>query len=100
MSLAVTPAGRRPSTRISIVRGRFWSKHWVASTWATSDVPMSKASAPKAPWVLVWLSPQTMVMPGWVKALLGPDDVDDALVGVAEGVERDAEVVAVARQLA
>jgi hypothetical protein len=27
---------------------------------------MPKASAPKAPCVLVWLSPQTMVMPGCV----------------------------------
>ena len=43
---------------------------------------MPKASAPKAPWVEVWLSPQTMVMPGWVQALLGADDVDDALADV------------------
>ena len=28
---------------------------------------MPKASAPKAPWVEVWLSPQTIVMPGWVR---------------------------------
>ena len=32
----------------------------VASTWPTSVVPMPKASAPSAPWVEVWLSPQTI----------------------------------------
>ena len=35
--------------------------------------------APKAPCVEVWLSPQTMVMPGWVTPSSGPIDVDDAL---------------------
>ena len=52
----------------------------MASTCSTSLVPMPKASAPNAPWVAVWLSPQTIVMPGWRDAELGPDDVDDALV--------------------
>ncbi|MNI35081.1 hypothetical protein D3C73_890920 [compost metagenome] len=33
---------------------------------------MPKASAPKAPWVAVWLSPQTTVMPGWVRPSSGP----------------------------
>ena len=33
---------------------------------------MPKASAPKAPWVLVWLSPQTIVVPGRVKPCSGP----------------------------
>ena len=33
---------------------------------------MPKASAPKAPWVAVWLSPQTTVMPGWVAPSSGP----------------------------
>ena len=33
---------------------------------------MPKASAPKAPWVLVWLSPQTIVIPGWVSPSSGP----------------------------
>ena len=33
---------------------------------------MPNASAPKAPWVEVWLSPQTMVMPGWVSPSCGP----------------------------
>jgi hypothetical protein len=33
---------------------------------------MPKASAPKAPCVEVWLSPQTMVVPGSVKPCSGP----------------------------
>ena len=33
---------------------------------------MPKASAPKAPWVEVWLSPQTRVMPGRVTPCSGP----------------------------
>ena len=45
---------------------------WVASTCSTSLVPMPNASAPKAPWVAVWESPQTIVMPGWVKPCSGP----------------------------
>ena len=36
------------------------------------DVPMPWASAPKAPWVEVWLSPQTIVVPGRVKPCSGP----------------------------
>jgi hypothetical protein len=30
-------------------------------------VPIPNASAPNAPWVEVWLSPQTTVMPGWAR---------------------------------
>ena len=33
---------------------------------------MPKASAPMAPCVAVWLSPQTIVMPGWLKPCSGP----------------------------
>ncbi len=33
---------------------------------------MPKASAPNAPWVAVWLSPHTMVMPGCVRPSSGP----------------------------
>ena len=33
---------------------------------------MPKASAPNAPWVEVWLSPQTIVFPGWVRPSSGP----------------------------
>src|SRR4051812_16385451 len=33
---------------------------------------MPNASAPNAPWVAVWESPQTIVMPGWVMPSSGP----------------------------
>ena len=71
-SLAVTPAGRSPSTSTAIVPGRLWDRVWVASTCSTSLVPMPKARAPNAPWVAVWLSPHTMVIPGWVRPSSGP----------------------------
>src|SRR5664280_1091768 len=48
-------------------RGLCWTMHCVASTCSTSLVPMPKASAPKAPCVEVCESPQTIVIPGWVK---------------------------------
>ncbi len=54
------------------MRGRFCTRHWVASTCSTSEVPMPKASAPKAPCVEVWLSPQTIVIPGCVTPSSGP----------------------------
>ncbi len=44
----------------------------MAMTCSTSLVPMPKAKAPKAPWVLVCESPQTMVMPGLVRPSSGP----------------------------
>ena len=44
----------------------------VARTCSTSEVPIPKASAPKAPWVEVWLSPHTIVMPGCVTPSSGP----------------------------
>ena len=80
-SLALTPGANSPSTVTAMVAGRFWGSDWVASTCSTSLVPMPKARAPNAPWVEVWLSPQTMVMPGLGPPLLGPDHVDDALIG-------------------
>ena len=46
--------------------------HWVASTCSTSEVPIPNASAPNAPCVAVWLSPQTIVMPGCVTPSSGP----------------------------
>ena len=52
--------------------GLDWVRDWVASTCSTSLVPIPKASAPKAPWVAVWESPQTIVMPGWVTPSSGP----------------------------
>ena len=52
--------------------GLDWMMHWLAKTISTSDVPTPNATAPSAPCVEVWLSPQTMVMPGWVKPSSGP----------------------------
>ncbi len=72
MSLAVTPAGSSPSTLTRMFFALVWISVWVASTCSTSDVPMPWASAPKAPWVEVWLSPQTIVVPGKVKPCSGP----------------------------
>ena len=71
-SFAVTPKGSSPSTAMRMFLGRFCLSACVARTCSTSLVPMPKASAPKAPCVLVWLSPQTMVMPGRVKPCSGP----------------------------
>ena len=57
---------------IAMAAGLVWRSVWVASTCSTSVVPMPKASAPNAPCVEVWLSPQTTVMPGWVSPSSGP----------------------------
>ena len=70
--MAVTPAGSSPFTVTAMEAGRCWGRVWVARTCSTSLVPMPKARAPKAPWVEVWLSPHTMVMPGWVRPCSGP----------------------------
>ena len=48
------------------------ARHCEASTSRTCDVPMPNATAPNAPWVEVWLSPQTIVMPGCVSPSSGP----------------------------
>ena len=71
-SLAETPGDRAPSNSTANAFGLRCSRHCVASTCPTSLVPMPKARAPKAPWVLVWLSPQTMVEPGCVRPCSGP----------------------------
>ena len=71
-SLAATPGCSFPDTSMARVRGFFCSRHCVANTWPTSVVPIPKARAPRAPWVLVWLSPHTMVWPGWLKPSSGP----------------------------
>ena len=71
-SLADTPAGSSPATVTAMVPGRIWGRVWVARTCSTSLVPMPKAMAPKAPWVEVWESPHTMVIPGWVQPCSGP----------------------------
>ena len=61
-----------PFTVTAMVPGRIWGRVWVASTCSTSLVPMPNAMAPKAPWVEVWESPHTMVMPGCVRPCSGP----------------------------
>ncbi len=71
-SLAPTPTPASPSMLTRIVRALACGSVWVARTCSTSLVPMPKASAPKAPCVEVWLSPQTIVMPGWVMPSSGP----------------------------
>ena len=62
--MGVVPSGSDPVSRTAIGLGRFCASVCVASTWATSVVPMPHASAPNAPSVAVWLSPHTTVEPG------------------------------------
>ena len=59
---------------------------------------MPKARAPKAPWVEVWESPQTMVMPGLVAPSSGPIMWTMPCGGVLDVEELDAEVAAVAAE--
>src|SRR3979409_325879 len=94
-SFAVTPNRSSPSKSISIVFGFACGSVWVASTCSTSDVPMPNASAPNAPCVEVWLSPQTIDMPGWVSPSCGPTT---RTLRIAHGVKADPELRAVAPQ--
>ena len=71
-SLAATPGPRRPSTVMRMAWGLRCQSVCVASTCSTSLEPMPKASAPSAPCVAVWLSPQTSSMPGSVSPCSGP----------------------------
>ena len=59
---------------------------------------MPKARAPKAPWVLVWLSPQTMVLPGWVRPCSGPMTCTMPGLGRVDVGQVDAELAAVLAQ--
>ena len=97
-SFGATPSGNVPSTLTAIQRGRAWGSVWVASTCSTSLVPMPNASAPKAPWVdgVAVAAHDRHARQG--AALLRPDDVDDALPGVAHRVVGDAELGGVAAQ--
>ena len=52
--------------------GFCWRMHWLARAISTSEVPIPKATAPIAPWVEVWESPQTMVIPGRESPFSGP----------------------------
>ena len=71
-SFGVSPGGSEPSKRTRAVFGFLICSVCVASTCSTSDVPTPSANAPNAPWVDVWLSPQTTVFPGWVSPSSGP----------------------------
>ena len=72
ISLAVTPFWSFPTISINIFFCFWDTKHWVAKTCSTSLVPIPIANDPKAPWVDVWESPQTIVMPGSVIPCSGP----------------------------
>jgi len=48
------------------------ARHCDASTSLTCEVPMPNATAPNAPCVDVWLSPQAIVIPGCVRPSSGP----------------------------
>ena len=65
-------AAARPSKRIAIVFGLSCGSSGSPGRARPRDVPMPNASAPNAPWVDVWLSPQTIVMPGCVSPSSGP----------------------------
>ena len=72
----------------------------MARTISTSLVPIPNASAPNAPCVLVCESPHTIVIPGWVSPSCGPMTWTMPCAGIADAVERDAELGAVALELA
>ena len=72
MSLAVTPSGTLPSNWTRKRLGLRCTMVCVASTCSSSDEPMPKASEPMPPWVQVWLSPHTRVVPGKVRPCSGP----------------------------
>ena len=69
--MAKTPGASRPSTAMRRTFSFSMIRLWVAKTSRTCEVPMPKAMAPKAPWVEVWLSPQAITMPGWVRPCSG-----------------------------
>ena len=79
-----------------ITRGFRCQRHCVASTCSTSDEPMPKASAPSAPWVDVWESPQTSMMPGWVRPCSGPTTCTMPWRAIAGPEVRDAVLARVA----
>ena len=71
-SLANTPGISRPVTLMRRTFSGSIARHCDASTSRTCDVPMPNATAPNAPCVEVWLSPQAMVIPGCVSPSSGP----------------------------
>ncbi len=71
-SFGVTPLPNLPFTLIRIFLGFGCMMHWEDKTISTSEVPIPKAIAPKAPCVDVCESPQTIVKPGKVIPFSGP----------------------------
>ncbi len=63
-SLAVTCGPSVPSRRMRIDFGRCIAIIWVARMCVISVVPQPKASAPRPPTVLAWLSGTAWVAPG------------------------------------
>ena len=72
MSLASTPGGSYAVDVDQHVLGLLLDQRLRGEHVLDLEVPMPCASAPKAPCVEVWLSPQTMVVPGSVKPCSGP----------------------------
>ena len=70
-SFAEHSGGRAPFTETAMAPGRFCQIVCVARTCSISLVPIPHASAPSAPCVDVWLSPQTIVIPGCVRPSCG-----------------------------
>ena len=97
-SFAPTPGLGVPVKRTSIVRGRDCTMHWVARTCSTSLVPIPKARAPKAPWVEVCESPQTMTVPGRVAPSSGPITWTMPWSGESRSMQLDAGLAGVAHQ--
>ena len=65
MSLGSTPRGSAPSTFTLMVPGTSTFRILPrAHTAAISVAPMPKENAPRAPWLVVWLSVPTTTVPG------------------------------------
>src|SRR5664279_849354 len=71
-SFAYTPAASVPVTSMRRTASGSSARHCDARTSRTCDVPIPNASAPNAPCVDVWLSPQAIVIPGCVRPSSGP----------------------------
>ncbi len=99
MSLAVTPGSSCPSTRTSYER--WWSLEQRLGGQHHLDLGRADAERQR-PERAVGRGVRVAAHDGHARlrqAQLGPDDMDDALVVRAAGVDRDAELGAVALQL-
>ncbi len=98
MSLAVTPGRRVPSTLMAMVLNGFRDSVWVAMTCSTSDgADAHREGAEGAVGGGVRVAADHGHA-GLGEAQLRADHVDDALLGVAEGVQPDTELLAVVAQ--